>query len=95
MYDLPFGGSIIDTPGVKEFGLVDISRQELSHYFPEMRALIQECQFNNCMHINEPGCAIKKAVNESRITMLRYISYYTILETIEEKGQNSKVKSKR
>jgi ribosome biogenesis GTPase len=94
MFDLPFGGSIIDTPGVKEFGLVDISRQELSHYFPEMRALIQECQFNNCLHINEPGCAIKKAVKESRMHMLRYISYCTILETIEEKGQNSKVKSK-
>ncbi len=95
MFDLPSGGSIIDTPGVKEFGLVDISRQELSHYFPEMRALIQECQFNNCLHINEPGCAIKKAVNENRIHMLRYISYCTILETIDEESQKSKVKSKK
>lgn len=94
MFDLPAGGSIIDTPGVKEFGLVDISRQELSHYFPEMRALIQECQFNNCLHINEPGCAIKKAVNENRIHMLRYISYCTILETIEEESQKLKVKSR-
>jgi ribosome biogenesis GTPase len=94
MFDLPFGGSLIDTPGVKEFGLVDISRQELSHYFPEMRALIQECQFNNCLHINEPGCAIKKAVNEKQIHMLRYISYCTILETIDEESQKSKVKSR-
>ena len=94
MFDLPFGGSLIDTPGVKEFGLVDISRQELSHYFPEMRARIQQCHFNNCLHINEPGCAIKKAVNEKSIHMLRYISYCTILESIEE-GQNSKLKSKK
>jgi ribosome biogenesis GTPase len=94
MFDLPFGGSIIDTPGVKEFGLVDITRQELSHYFPEMRALIQQCQFNNCLHINEPGCAIKKAVNENHLHALRYISYCTILESIEE-SQKSKVKSKK
>jgi ribosome biogenesis GTPase len=95
MFDLPFGGSLIDTPGVKEFGLVDITRQELSHYFPEMRVMIQDCQFNNCLHINEPGCAIKKAVNEKRIHMLRYISYCTILETIDDKSQNSKVKTQR
>ena len=95
MFDLPSGGSIIDTPGVKEFGLVDISRQELSHYFPEMRALIQQCQFNNCLHINEPGCAIKKAVNEKQIHMLRYISYCTILETIDEGSQKSKGKTNR
>jgi ribosome biogenesis GTPase len=95
MFDLPFGGSIIDTPGVKEFGLVDISRQELSHYFPEMRALIQECQFNNCLHINEPGCAIKKAVNEKRIHVLRYISYCTILDSVEEGSQKSKLKTKK
>jgi ribosome biogenesis GTPase len=85
MFDLPFGGSIIDTPGVKEFGLVDISRQELSHYFPEMRALIQECQFNNCLHLNEPGCAIKKAVQNGQIHESRYISYCVILSSIDEK----------
>ncbi|MBU6158853.1 MAG: ribosome small subunit-dependent GTPase A [Bacteroidetes bacterium] len=85
MFDLPFGGSIIDTPGVKEFGLVDISRQELSHYFPEMRSLIQQCQFNNCLHINEPGCAIKAAVQNGSIHEKRYISYVMILNSIEEK----------
>ena len=95
MFDLPFGGSLIDTPGVKEFGLVDISRQELSHYFPEMRARIQQCHFNNCLHINEPGCAIKKAVNEKSIHMLRYISYCTILDTIDEGGQKAKGKNKK
>lgn len=86
MYDLPFGGKIIDTPGIRELGLVDISKQELSHYFPEMRALINNCQFNNCMHLNEPGCAVKMAVEEGTIHMDRYISYCNILETIDEKN---------
>jgi ribosome biogenesis GTPase len=86
MFDLPDGGKIIDTPGIREFGLVDIEKQELSHYFPEMRVLIQECQFNNCMHINEPGCAVKAAVEDGSIDIDRYVSYLTILETIEEKS---------
>lgn len=85
MFDLPGGGRVIDTPGVREFGLVDISKQELSQYFPEMRALLNDCQFNNCMHINEPGCAIKAAVSAGTITPDRYASYLTILDTIEER----------
>ena len=85
MFDLPLGGSIIDTPGMREFGLVDISRQELSHYFPEMRNLLQDCQFNNCLHLDEPGCAIKKAFEEGRLNADRYISYCVILDSIEEK----------
>ena len=85
MFDLPFGGKIIDTPGMREFGLVDISKQELSHYFPEMRSRLNDCQFNNCQHINEPGCAIKKAVDEEKINVDRYISYCTILDSIEER----------
>ncbi len=84
MYDLPFGGRIIDTPGIREFGLVDISKQELSHYFPEMRPLISECQFNNCLHINEPGCAVKAAVESGEINVERYVSYYNILDSIKE-----------
>lgn len=86
MYDLPFGGKIIDTPGIRELGLVDISKQELSHYFPEMKVLINDCQFNNCMHLNEPGCAVKAAVEDGAIHMDRYISYCNILETINEKN---------
>lgn len=86
MFDLPGGGHIIDTPGIRELGLVDISKQELSHYFPEMRALINECQFNNCLHINEPGCAVKQAVADGLIAEERYVNYYKILETIEEKS---------
>ncbi len=87
MFDLPLPGSgkIIDTPGIRELGLVDISKKELSHYFPEMRALINDCQFNNCMHLDEPGCAIKSSVNKGSIAMDRYISYCNILETISEK----------
>lgn len=84
MYDLGFGGKIIDTPGMREFGLVDISRNELSHYFPEMRNLLQDCQFNNCLHLNEPGCAVKQAVVEDRIYVSRYDSYCNILDTLEE-----------
>jgi ribosome biogenesis GTPase len=84
MFDLASGGQIIDTPGVREFGLVDITKQELSHFFPEMRALINDCQFNNCMHINEPGCAVKEAVNAGAVSVDRYVSYLTILDTMEE-----------
>jgi ribosome biogenesis GTPase len=86
MFDLPGGGRIIDTPGIREFGLVDISKQELSHYFPEMRDLIQDCQFNNCLHMNELDCAVKLAVQEDRIHIDRYVSYCTILDSIEEKS---------
>ncbi len=85
MFDLPFGGKIIDTPGIREMGLVDISKQELAHYFPEMRAIMSDCQFNNCMHLEEPGCAVKKAVNEGSIHVERYVSYMNILDTIETK----------
>jgi len=86
MFDLPLSGRIIDTPGLREFGLTDISKQELSHYFPEMRERLNNCQFNNCIHINEPGCAVKKAVEEEEIFPERYISYCNILESIEERN---------
>jgi ribosome biogenesis GTPase len=82
MYDLSFGGKIIDTPGMREFGLVDISKQELSHYFPEMRERLQDCQFNNCLHTNEPGCAVKQAVIDGKINEDRYVSYVNILDSI-------------
>lgn len=87
MYDLPsLHAHIIDTPGIREFGLVDIPKQELSHYFPEMRVLINDCQFNNCLHVNEPGCAIKKALGEGKLSFNRYVSYCMMLESIEEKN---------
>ncbi len=84
MYDLSSGGRIIDTPGMREFGLVDVSKEELSGYFPEMRMLLQNCQFNNCLHINEPDCAIKDAVAEGAIAEDRYVSYYNILESLSD-----------
>ena len=88
MFDLSIGGKIIDTPGIRELGLVDIDKIELAHYFPEMRAMMSNCQFNNCIHINEPGCAIKNAVSENRdsISEERYFSYLNILESIELKS---------
>jgi len=84
MYDLPAGGKLIDTPGVREFGIVDISKPELSHYFLEMQPYLTQCQFNNCLHINEPGCAVKAAVEAGEIDVNRYVSYASILETIQE-----------
>jgi ribosome biogenesis GTPase len=86
MFDLDEKSQVIDTPGVREFGLVDISKQELSHYFPEMRKLLVNCQFNNCMHTNEPGCAIKKEVGIGKVAEDRYVSYLTILDTMEDKS---------
>ena len=86
MFDLPQGGKIIDTPGMREFGIVDLSKQELSHYFPEMKNRIQNCQFNNCLHSNEPGCAIKDAVNQGLIHEDRYVSYRTILDSFDEES---------
>jgi ribosome biogenesis GTPase len=83
MFDLPsLRARIIDTPGIREFGLVDISRQELSHYFPEMRNRLNNCQFNNCLHVNEPGCAVKRAVEAGEIPEERYLSYCAILDSI-------------
>lgn len=76
-------GAIIDTPGVKEFGLIDITSEELSHYFPEMRALINDCRFNNCLHLREPGCAVKAAVKAGTLSEKRYESYTGILEGLE------------
>ena len=86
MFDLPDGGKIIDTPGMREFGLVDVEKQELSHYFPEMRQRLRDCQFNNCLHVNEPGCAIKEAVISGEIDENRYLSYVGILDSLEQKS---------
>lgn len=84
MYDLPGGGSIIDTPGMREFGLVDLELEEVSHYFPEMRKYIGQCQFNDCMHINEPGCAVKEAVAAGNIHINRFESYLSLVASMQE-----------
>lgn len=78
MLDLPFGGKLIDTPGIRELGIVDIEPQELSHYFPEMRKLMNQCKFHNCRHINEPGCVVLEAVENGDIEPSRYDSYLSI-----------------
>ncbi len=85
MFLLPDGGKIIDTPGVKEFGLIDFEKEELSQYFPEMKEVLKKCKFNNCLHMNEPGCAIKPAIHDGRISEERYLSYRAILDSIEKK----------
>jgi ribosome biogenesis GTPase len=69
---------------VKEFGLIDLKREELSHYFPEMRRVLQACRFNNCLHLDEPGCAVKAGVAEGGISTMRYESYLAILSSIEK-----------
>ena len=78
IFELPQGGYIIDTPGIRELGVIDIEKNELSHFFPEMRALLNQCRFNSCRHINEPGCAVIKAVEEDEIELSRYESYLSI-----------------
>lgn len=78
MIDLPFGGKLIDTPGIRELGIVDIEKHELSHFFPEMRAFLNKCRFNNCIHINEPGCMVLEAVENGEIEPSRYESYISM-----------------
>ena len=78
MFELPQGGFIIDTPGIRELGVIDIEKQELSHFFPEMRERMHDCRFNNCRHINEPGCAVLDALEAGEIEVSRYESYLSI-----------------
>lgn len=80
MFELEENTFIIDTPGIKELGLIDISKQELSHFFPEMRALLGECKYHNCKHINEPKCAVLEAVANSEIAESRYNSYLSMMD---------------
>lgn len=84
MFDLSFNARIIDTPGIKGFGVVDIDKYELGDYFPEFFALKQNCKFNNCIHINEPKCAVKEALENDEVSWSRYKSYLQILEGEEE-----------
>lgn len=79
MHPLESGGFIIDTPGIRAFGLVDLEKEHYAHYFPEMRDLLGQCKFHNCMHLEEPNCAIKLAVEEGGIFESRYISYLQLM----------------
>lgn len=80
MYELGFGGYIIDTPGIKEFALFDMEKETLAQRFPEMRALMHDCRFNNCTHLHEPHCAIKTAVEEGVIADWRYENYCNMMD---------------
>ncbi|WP_299603083.1 ribosome small subunit-dependent GTPase A [uncultured Aquimarina sp.] len=84
MYDLSFDAKIIDTPGIKGFGIVDMEKEEVGDYFPEFFELKQQCKFNNCLHINEPKCAVKEALENEEIAWSRYKSYLQILEGEDE-----------
>lgn len=86
MIDLPFGGYLIDTPGIRELGIIDIEQAELSHFFPEMRALFNACRFHNCRHINEPGCAVLEAVAKGQIQPTRYESYLSIYQNEDNRS---------
>lgn len=88
MFELSNSGFIIDTPGIKGFGLIDIDKNELYHFFPEMFNLSKDCKFYNCTHIHEPGCAVLKAVDSGEISSSRYLSYISIHEDEHEKYRN-------
>lgn len=85
MFDWPnkLNTAIVDTPGIKEWGLQEVERSNLSHFFPEMLALLPSCRFNNCLHVNEPHCAIKDALKNGEIAQERYSNYILFLEELE------------
>ncbi|MFZ5939058.1 MAG: ribosome small subunit-dependent GTPase A [Bacteroidota bacterium] len=85
MFELASGGAVIDTPGIRGFGTIDIAREELFHFFPEIFRESGNCQYHNCLHLMEPKCAVKKAVDEGTISESRYLSYLAMLEDSSEK----------
>ncbi len=85
MHDLNENSKLIDTPGIRELGIVDIEKEELSGYFPEMRKRLQDCKFNNCLHLEEPKCAIQQAVINEEIEEERFVNYMSILGTLGQK----------
>jgi ribosome biogenesis GTPase / thiamine phosphate phosphatase len=80
MFEISENSYIIDTPGIKELGLIDIEKAELSHFFPEMRELLNQCKYHNCKHINEPKCAVIEAVANGEIQNSRYASYLSMMD---------------
>ncbi|MFO7620419.1 MAG: ribosome small subunit-dependent GTPase A [Bacteroidales bacterium] len=80
MHRMPFGGFVIDTPGIRGFGVVDMDKNEIYHFFPEIFTTASECRFYNCLHLDEPGCAVRKSVEEGSIDFFRYRSYLSIME---------------
>jgi ribosome biogenesis GTPase len=80
MHQMPFGGFVIDTPGIRGFGVVDMERNEIYHFFPEIFRISKECRFTNCLHLDEPDCAVRSAVEKGEIDFLRYRSYLNLME---------------
>lgn len=89
MFQLPEGGWVIDTPGVKGFGSFDMKQEEVSHYFPEIFACSRDCRYGNCTHINEPGCAVIEAVRSGKISPSRYESYLSMMDDESENKYRS------
>lgn len=85
MHPLPVGGYVIDTPGIRGFGVIDFDRREIYHFFPEIFRIAKECRFHNCLHLDEPGCAVREAVAGNRIELWRYKSYLSMLLEDNEK----------
>ena len=85
MFGLSFGGYIVDTPGIRAFGLIHMGKNEISHYFPEIFKYAKDCRYYNCTHIHEPGCAVLGAVEEGKISETRYFSYVSMFEEEAEK----------
>jgi len=84
MYETSNGGYIVDTPGLKGFGLLRMEEQEISHYFPEMFRLLKDCSFHNCTHVHEPNCAVQRAVSNGEISFSRYENYISMLEDLKQ-----------
>lgn len=84
LFELDFGGALVDTPGLRSFGLVDMEPEEVGDYFPEIFRLKQQCKFNNCLHLDEPGCAVKKAFENHQLAPTRYQSYLNVVNGVDE-----------
>ena len=91
MHELSSGGFIIDTPGIKAFGVIDLDKNVIGHYFPEMRQLIGACKFHNCLHINEPNCAVKEALENGEIAPSRYNTYLDLMQEDQEESYRKDV----
>ncbi|MEH7888954.1 ribosome small subunit-dependent GTPase A [Elizabethkingia meningoseptica] len=87
MHFWPFGGQVIDTPGVREFAMIDVEKEEIQHYFPEIFSISENCKFNNCRHLNEPKCAVLEALENEEILETRYATYIKLMEEAEEQNQ--------
>ena len=88
MHFWDFGGSVIDTPGVREFAMIDVQKEEIQHYFPEIFEVGRNCKYHNCMHINEPKCEVVNGLETGEIEETRYFTYLKLMEEADEMNQN-------